>query len=120
MLTSDTPIPVPHLSSPRLTCTVTFEDVNVAVNINITIIGPDTGLSSFPNINIENLLEEASTYSNDVTLQQLEIGRGDGTYTCSAQLMPNELMEFITNSEISSGSLNVTVQPLRRKYSKCF
>lgn len=92
-----------------LSCKVSFEDVNLAITLTVMIMGPDTGLLTFPINDVENLLPSETVYTSELTLQRLAFGRGDGTHTCTARIETNELQQYINNSDTGSDSLDVVV-----------
>ena len=106
-LTSDIPTPVPPLSSPTLTCTLDLSAINIAGIGVLGLTGPRSPVPPIPQ------LLDGSEPSLEITapLGSINVGSGEGEYTCSFQIIPTEVGQpFITNAPaIGSETIDIEV-----------
>ena len=106
-LTSDIPTPFPPLSSPTLTCTLDLSAINIAGFGVLGLTGPRSPVPPIP----QPL--DGSEPSLEITapLGSINVGSGEGEYTCSFQIIPIELGQpFITNAPaIGSETIDIEV-----------
>ena len=112
-VTIDTPIPVQHLSSPTLTCSVNVSAIDVDVSISWAWTGPDTGVVTFPITGMTPTAASETVFVNTVMLRDLAVGSGNGDYTCIITIRSVQLAEFITDSAAGSNMISVDVRGMQ-------
>ena len=112
-VTIGTPIPVQHLSSPTLTCSVNVSAIDVDVSISWTWTGPDTGAVTFPITGITPTAANKTVFVNTVMLSDLAVGSGNGGYTCIITIRSVQIAEFITDSEAGLDTISVDVRGMQ-------